>query len=113
MTGWIRPVSGLAASQVVVRRAVFVSQFPLIAPLDSIVGALSGGSRSPSIVKGDALYDALYASRAQHHRVATTALHALRQLSTIASALGHQEERIPDDVSTRGDVDACSRASRA
>jgi len=59
------------------------------------------------------LYDASYASRAQHHRVATTALHALRRLSTIASALGHQEERIPDDVSTRGDVDACSRASRA
>ena len=42
-----------------------------------------------------------------------TALHALRRLSTIASALGHQEERVPDDVSTRGDVDACSRASRA
>ena len=42
-----------------------------------------------------------------------SALHALRRLSTIASALGHQEERIPDDVSTRGDVDACSRASRA
>jgi hypothetical protein len=45
--------------------------------------------------------------------VATTALRALRRLSTIASALGHQEERIPDNVSTRGDVDACSRASRA
>ena len=28
-------------------------------------------------------------------------------------ALGHQKEQIPDDVSTRGDVDACSRASRA
>ena len=42
-----------------------------------------------------------------------SALHALQRLSTIASALGHQEERIPDDVSTRGDVDACSRASRA
>ena len=59
------------------------------------------------------LLRAMYASRAQHHRVATTALHALRRLSTIASALGHQEERILDDVSTRGDVDACSRASRA
>jgi len=46
-------------------------------------------------------------------RVATTALRALRRLSTIASALGHQEERILDDVSTRGDMDACSRASRA
>src|SRR6266702_8595224 len=42
-----------------------------------------------------------------------SALHALRRLSTIASALGHQKDRYPDDVSTRGDVDACSRASRA
>ena len=42
-----------------------------------------------------------------------SALHALRWLSTIASALGHQEEQIPDNVSTRGDVDTCSRASRA
>jgi hypothetical protein len=84
-----------------------------MAPLDGIAGALSGGSRSPGVVEGGALYDASYASRAQHHRVATTALLALRRLSTIASALGRQEERIPDDVSTRGDVDACSRASRA
>ena len=85
----------------------------MIAPLDGRAGASSGGSKAPGGVGGDALYDASYASRAQHHRVATTALHALRRLSTIASALGHQEERIPDDVSTRGDVDACSRASRA
>ena len=42
-----------------------------------------------------------------------SALHALRRLPTIASALSHQKERFPDDVSTRGDVDACSRASRA
>ena len=42
-----------------------------------------------------------------------SALHALRRLSTIASALGHQKDRYPNDVSTRGDVDACSRASRA
>ena len=42
-----------------------------------------------------------------------SALHALRRLSTIALALSHQKERFPDDVSTRGDVDACSRASRA
>ena len=42
-----------------------------------------------------------------------SALHALRRLSTIASALGHQKDQYPDDVSTRGDVDACSRASRA
>ena len=41
-----------------------------------------------------------------------SALHALRRLSTIASALGHQKVQYPD-VSTRGDVDACSRASRA
>ena len=72
-----------------------------------MTGALSGGSEAFSVVKGDC------ASRAQHHRVATTALHALRRLSTIAFALGHQEEQIPDDVSTCGDVDACSRASRA
>ena len=42
-----------------------------------------------------------------------SALHALRRLSTIASALGHQKDRYPDDVSTRGDIDTCSRASRA
>jgi len=42
-----------------------------------------------------------------------SALHALRRLPTIASALSHQKERFPDNVSTRGDVDACSRASRA
>ena len=84
-----------------------------MAPLDGIAGALSGGSRSPGVVKGDTLYDTLYALRAQYHRVATTALRALRRLSTMASALGHQEERILDNVSTRGDMDACSRASRA
>ena len=59
------------------------------------------------------LLRAMYASRAQHHRTATTALHALQRLPTIASALSHQKERFPDNVSTRGDVDACSRASRA
>ena len=42
-----------------------------------------------------------------------SALHALRRLPTIASALSHHKERFPNDVSTRGDVDACSRASRA
>ena len=72
-----------------------------------MTGAPSGGSEAPGVVEGDC------ASRAQHHRVATTALHALRRLSTIASALGHQEEQIPDNVSTRSDVDACSRASQA
>ena len=74
--------------------------------------ALSGGSEAPGGVGGDALYDASYASRAQHHRTATTAVHALRRLPTIASALSHQKEQFPNDVSTRGDVDACSRASR-
>jgi len=29
---------------------VFVSQFPLIGPLDGIVGASSGGSKAPSVV---------------------------------------------------------------
>ncbi|OCK99625.1 uncharacterized protein K441DRAFT_651749 [Cenococcum geophilum 1.58] len=43
----------------------------------------------------------------------TTARHALRRLPTIASALSHHKEQFPNDVSTRGDVDACSRASRA
>jgi hypothetical protein len=79
-----------------------------MAPLDSRTGAPNGGSKTPGVVKGDA-----YASQAQHHRAATTALHALRRLPTIASALGHHRKRFPDDVSTRGDVDACSRASRA
>jgi len=41
------------------------------------------------------------------------ALHALRQLSTIAFALGHHKKGFPNDVSTYGDVDVCSRASRA
>ena len=40
----------------------------------------------------------------------TSALHALRRLSSIASALSYYKERVPDDISTRGDVDACSRA---
>jgi len=33
-----------------------------MAPLDSRAGALGGGSRTPGVVKGDALYDASYAS---------------------------------------------------
>jgi hypothetical protein len=78
----------------------------LIAPLDSRMGALSGGSRAPSDVKGDASY----ASQAQHQSRDDSALHALRRLPTIASALNHHKERFPDNVSTRGDVDAYSRA---
>jgi len=79
-----------------------------MAPLDGRTGALNGGSKTPGVVEGDA-----YASQAQHHRAATTALHALRRLPTIASALSHRRKQFPNDVSTRGDVDACSRASRA
>jgi len=59
------------------------------------------------------LCDASYALRAQHHSRSNNMLHALWRLPTIASALSHHRERIPDDVSTRGDVDACSRALRA
>jgi len=73
----------------------------------------SRGSGAPGVVEGDALYNALYALRAQHHRAATTTLHVLQWLPTIASALSHHKERIPDDVSTRGNMDVCSRASRA
>ena len=90
---------------------VFVSQFPLIAPLDGRTGALSGGSKTPGVVEGDASYVRVAGSTPQNRNA--SALHALRRLPTIASALSHHEERIPDDVSTRGDVDACSRALRA
>ena len=69
LTGWIRPVSSLAASQVVVHWVVFVSQCPLMASLDGKTEAPSGGSEAPGGVEGDALY----ASRAQHHKAATTA----------------------------------------
>jgi len=51
-------------SQVVVYWVVFVSQFPLMAPLDGRAGALGGGSRTPGVVKGDVLYDASYISQA-------------------------------------------------
>ena len=84
-----------------------------MASLGGRTGVSSGGSKTPGVVEGDALYDASYASRAQHHSRNNNALRALRRLPTIASALSHHKERIPDDVSTRGDVDACSRASRA
>jgi len=84
-----------------------------MASLGGRTGVSSGGSKTPGVVEGDALYDASYASRAQHHSCNDSALHALRRLPTIASALSHYTERIPDDVSTHGDVDTCSRASRA
>ena len=75
-------------------------------------GALSGGSKAPGVVEGDALYDVCVAGLTPQNRN-NSALHALRRLPTIAFALGHHKERIPDDVSTRGNVDVCSRASRA
>ena len=90
---------------------VFVSQFPLIAPLDDKIKALSGGSRALGVVEGDTLYVRVAGLTPQNRN--TSVLHALRRLPTIASTLSHHEERIPDDVSTCGDVDACSRASRA
>ena len=40
-----------------------------MASLDGRTEALSGGSEAPGVVEGDALY----ASRAQHHRAASTA----------------------------------------
>jgi len=39
-------------------------------------------------------------------------LHALRQLSTITSALSHRKELVPNNVSIYSDVDVYSRASR-
>ena len=67
-TGWIRPVLGLAVSQVVVHQVVFVSQCPLMASLDGKIEVPSGGSEAPGVVEGDALY----VLQAQHHRAATT-----------------------------------------
>ena len=42
---------------------VFVSQYFLIASLGSKAKVLNGGSKAPSVVKGDTLYD-VYASLA-------------------------------------------------
>ena len=67
------------------------------------MGALTGGSRTPSVVEGDASYDASYASWAQYYRTVSPALHALRRLSIIASAFSHYRERIPNDFSTCGE----------
>jgi hypothetical protein len=80
-----------------------------MAPLDGRAGAPDGGSRTPGVVEGDA-----YASQAQHHRTATTA-RCTRCDGSLPSPLHLAiiRKRFPDDVSTRGDVDACSRASRA
>jgi len=74
-----------------------------MAPLDGRAGALGGGSRTPGVVKGDALYDASYASQAQHYRTATTA-RCTRCDGSLPSPL---------HLATRGDVDAYSRASWA
>ena len=72
----------------------------------SRAGALSGGSKAPGVVKGDT-----YASRAQHHRTAATARRT-RCDGSLPSPLHLAIKRklFPDDVSTRGDVDAYSRA---
>ena len=59
------------------------------------------------------LCDALYISWAQHHICSDNVLHVLQRLPTIASALSYYRERIPDDVSTCSNMDACSRALRA
>jgi len=67
LTGWIRPVSGLAVSQVVVHQVVFIPKCPLMASLDSETEVPSRDSEAPGVVKGD------YVSQAQHHGAATTA----------------------------------------
>ena len=46
-----------------------------MASLGGRTGVLSGGSKTPGVVEGDALYDASYASRAQHHSRDDNALH--------------------------------------
>jgi len=51
LTGWIRPVSGLAASQVVVYQVVFISQCPLMASLGNRTGVLRKDSKTPGVVK--------------------------------------------------------------
>ena len=84
-----------------------------MASLSSRTEVLSKGSKTPGVIKGDALYDVLYASQAQHHSCSNNALHALQRLPIIAFALSHYRERIPDDVSTCSNMDACSRALQA
>ena len=78
LTGWIRPVLGLVASQVVVHQVVFVSQCPLMASLGGRTGVSSRGSKTSGVVEGDALYNALYALWAQHHSRDNSVLNALR-----------------------------------
>ena len=68
LTGWIRPVLGLAASQVVIHWVVFISQCPLMASLDGKTEVPSGGSEALGVVEGDVLY----MLRAQHHGAVTT-----------------------------------------
>jgi len=58
-----------------------------MAPLDGMAGAPSGGSRTPSVVEGDVR---VAGSTPQSRN--TSALRALRRLSSIASALGHHKE---------------------
>jgi len=58
-----------------------------MAPLDGMAGALSRGSRTPGVVKGDIR---VAGSTLQSRN--TSALRALRRLSSIASALSHHKE---------------------
>ena len=78
-------------------------------PLDGIAGAPSGGSRTPGVIEGDALN----ASRAHHHRVEQQRCTRCNGSLPLPLHLAINRNRILDDISTRGDVDACSRASRA
>ena len=79
-----------------------------MAPLDGMAGALSGGSRTPSVIKGDIR---VTGSTPQSRN--TSALRVLRRLSSIASALGYYKEQIPDNISTCGNMDVYSRALQA
>jgi hypothetical protein len=55
----------------------------------------------------------LHASRARHHRVERQRYTRCDGSLPSPLHLAIKRNRIPDDISTRGDVDACSRASRA
>ena len=67
-------------SQVVIYQAVFISQFPLIAPLNSITGAPSGGSRTPSVVEGDIYTRRRLNTIELQHQRALRAAHAMAAL---------------------------------
>jgi len=58
-----------------------------MAPLDGMAGALSRGSRTPSVIKGDKRVAGLTPQSRN-----TSARSALRRLSSIAFALSHHKE---------------------